>query len=220
MVILFDLDGTLVDHDAAQVSAARSVHASQGLQARLADFIADWKAAERRHYPRFLSGEIGLEEQRRARLREVLDRNLSDEAADELFVRVLAAYEAAWSLFPDVLACLESLAGCRLGVLTNGDSKQQRKKLSATGIAHRFSFVLTSGDCGHAKPDPEIFLRACRGLSVEPAEVTYVGDSYELDALAARRVGLRGVWLDRKGGKTAGHFPPVIQSLSELRVPC
>jgi len=219
MVVLFDLDGTLLDHDVAQESAARSVHASQGLQAPLGDFIAGWKAAERRHYPRFLSGEIGLEEQRRARLREVLDRNLSDEAADELFVGVLAAYEAAWSLFSDVLDCLGSLAGHRLGVLTNGDSKQQRRKLGATGIAGRFSFVLVSGDCGHAKPGPEIFLRACRGLGVEPAEVTYVGDSYEIDAVAARGAGLRGVWLDRKGEKTAGHTGPVISSLSELRVP-
>jgi putative hydrolase of the HAD superfamily len=219
MVVLFDLDGTLLDHDAAQTSAARSVHDSQGLRAPLVDFIADWRAAERRHYPRFLSGEIGLEEQRRARLREVLDCDLSDEAADALFVGVLAAYEAAWSLFPDVLDCLDSLAGHRLGVITNGDSTQQRRKLTATGIADRFSFVLVSGDCGHAKPDPRIFLRACRDLGVAPAQVTYVGDSYEIDAVAARRAGLRGVWLDRNQDKIAAHTGPVIRSLSELRVP-
>jgi putative hydrolase of the HAD superfamily len=200
------------------VSAARSFHASQRLQAPLDQFVADWKAAEKRHYPRFLSGEIALEQQRRARLRDVLDRDLSDATADALFATVLAAYEAAWSLFPDVLACLDSLAGHRLGVLTNGDSEQQRKKLSCTGIADRFSFVLASGDCGLAKPDRGIFVRACYALNVEPGSVTYVGDSYETDAVAARRAGLRGVWLDRKGCAAVAHAGPIIRSLSELRV--
>jgi len=218
MVFLFDLDGTLLDHEAAQIRAARSLHATLGLRSPIGQFVAGWKAAEERHYPRFLSNELTLEQQRRTRLREVLDGDLSDAMADELFATVLAEYESAWSLFPDVLDCLESLTRHPLGVLTNGDSEQQRKKLSRTGIADRFSLVLASGDCEYAKPDREIFVRACRAMGVEPGSVTYVGDSYETDAVAARGAGLRGVWLDRKCVGSAAHAGPVIRSLSELAV--
>jgi putative hydrolase of the HAD superfamily len=217
MLVLFDIDGTLFDHDAAEQSAARLLHESIGARAPLHEFLARWSAALEHHFARYLAGEISYQGQRRERVRELIDASLSDRAADQLFANYLADYEASWSLYPDVLPCLDAIAHCRLGVISNGQGDMQRKKLTQTGIVGRFEGILISEDCGCAKPDSTIFLRACSLLGERPERSIYVGNRYDLDAQAARAAGLCGVWLDRKGIATAEHEPPLVDNLGRLR---
>ena len=146
----------------------------------------------------------------------MLECPLSDETADRVFDVYLTSYEAGWSLFPDVEPCLGQLSRHRLGVVSNGQSRQQRSKLERMGISERFDHVVISEDCGFAKPSPEIFLRACALFDEQPQRVLYVGDMYDLDAAAARQAGLAGVWLDRCCSATAAHVPPFVQSLDGL----
>jgi len=146
-----------------------------------------------------------------------VDPTLSDADADRVFSVYLAAYEAGWELFPDVLTCLEQLSDCRLGVITNGQSCQQRLKLARTGIDDRFDCVVTSEQFGKPKPHPEIFRHACALLEADPRQAIFVGDSYDVDAVAARQAGLVGIWLDRTGAGLITCSPPMIHSLAELR---
>ena len=113
------------------------------------------------------------------------------------------------------LPCLAALAGHRLGVITNGDPAQQRRKLERTNIASLFSPIVVSGDIGKPKPQAEIFLHACRLANVQPQECTYVGDNLDFDARGSRAAGMRGVWLNRWGA-TADIGAPIISSLEEL----
>jgi putative hydrolase of the HAD superfamily len=149
-------------------------------------------------------------------VRDVIDPQLSDEAADAVFASYYASYEANWVLFEDARRCLERLSACRLGVLSNGPGREQRRKLVQMGICDLFEGVFISEECGAAKPDPSIFLGACRAFTEPPSKVIYVGDRYDLDAVAARRAGLCGVWLDRSGAADRDHAGPVIRSLDEL----
>jgi len=215
--ILFDIDATLVDHEEAFRAGTAALHGeSGGGQAALADFASRWSAAHRRNFDRFLAGEITHEEQRRARVRETFGETLTDTEAERLFGVYIDAYEKAWVLFSDALHCLDALAGYRLGVISNGQSAQQRAKLARLGIADRFAHVTISQDCGAAKPDPSIFRHACERCGVEPAAAVYVGDRYDLDAEGARRAGLTGIWLDRERSASLRHVGPMIHSLAEL----
>jgi putative hydrolase of the HAD superfamily len=216
MFILFDIDDTLLDHSGAVRSAAAALHEITGALMAAEEFVSRWAAALERHFGRYLAGEITYHGQRRARVREVVEPTLTDEAADQLFSRYLAAYEAAWSLFPDVRSCLDQLSQHRLGVISNGQARQQRKKLMRTGIANRFECILISEECGCAKPSEDIFLRACAMTGESPNNAAYVGDQYHLDAEAARRAGLLGVWLDRHAKATPRHSPPLIRTLDDL----
>ena len=137
--------------------------------------------------------------------------------ADELFDIYFRVYESRWLLFPDVLPSLGELSGHRLGIISNGNGAEQRSKLERTGIAERFEFVHISDDCGHAKPDAEIFLRACTMAGVAPRDAIYIGDLYETDAVGARAAGLHGVWLNRGSTYAREHAPPAIRSLDELQ---
>jgi putative hydrolase of the HAD superfamily len=217
MLILFDIDDTLLDHTAAANAGARRLHHSVSSALPVDAFLTHWGHALERHFDRFLAGELTFQGQRRARVREVVDRTLTDAAADEVFALHQAEYEAAWSLFPDVRECLDQLGSSHsLGVISNGDAQQQRRKLAQTGIADRFACILISEECGHAKPSKEIFLRACAIARVPAANAVYVGDRYDVDAQGARAAGLTGVWLDRRARATADHAPPLIQSLADL----
>lgn len=217
-LVLFDIDDTLLDDASAQRSAAAALHDEVGMDMDLEAFLDLWSAASERHYARYLQGELDFQGQRRARIREAVQRTPSDAAADALFAAYLDAYESAWTLCADVNDCLDALRGQhRLGVVSNGQGAQQRRKLEALGITERFACIVISGDVGHRKPSPEIFLEACAQVGTEPREAAYVGDRYEIDALGARAAGLIGVWLDRLGARDDHHLPPIISSLADLR---
>ena len=67
VLILFDIDDTLVDHSAAVRAGVASLHAAIRPPAPLPDFLASWRDAMIRHFPRYLSGEATYQDQRRAR---------------------------------------------------------------------------------------------------------------------------------------------------------
>lgn len=216
MVVLFDLDDTLVDHGAAFRAATRMLYDSLDSPVPFERFAATWATSHRRQYDRYLAGELSYDGQRFARVRDAVDPSLSDEEADRVFATYLAAYEASWALFPDVLACLGQLSDCRLGIVTNGQRDQQRLKLERTGIEGRFDCVVTSEEYGKPKPHSDIFRHACSLLGEKPDRTVFVGDDYDMDAVAARRAGLVGVWLDRTGTGGAAYSHPMIHSLAQL----
>jgi putative hydrolase of the HAD superfamily len=79
--------------------------------------------------------------------------------------------------------------------------------------SERFQVVMTSGETGVAKPDAEIFARACERLGVAHEQTAHVGDRLDLDAEGAAAAGLRGVWLDRIG---TGASPAHVMRISTL----
>jgi putative hydrolase of the HAD superfamily len=216
MLVLFDLDDTLLDHTTAMRSAATALWSSIKSCISKDQFLALWTRSHERHYPRYLCGELTHQGQRRARVRDAIDPTLDDPTADALFELYFSRYRDAWLLFSDAKMCLQYLQGHRLGIISNGPSDEQRMKLVRTGIAEKFACILISEECGVAKPANEIFLQACEAMGEHPSNALYVGDRYDLDAEPSRRAGLCGVWLDRHGRQTLEHLPPVINGLQEL----
>jgi putative hydrolase of the HAD superfamily len=76
--------------------------------------------------------------------------------------------------------------------------------------------MITSAECGIAKPAPGIFLLACETMDVLPSRAVYVGDRPDIDADAARMAGLRGIWLDRSGAADSEDPRMRIRSLLAL----
>ncbi len=216
MLILFDIDDTLVDHSVAFHQALAALHRHCESELSLDGFIDACTAAHSRHFARYVAGTLSYDEQRRARIRETCGGALSDQEVDELFAVYLHQYEECWRLYDDVLPCLDRLADHQLGVISNGQSEQQRKKLARLNIADRFDYVLISEECNWAKPQVEIFAHALSCLRQDADAALYVGDRYELDAAPARRAGLCGVWLDRHRSASERDHLPTIGSLLEL----
>lgn len=120
-------------------------------------------------------------------------------------------------LFPDALPAVKSLdeRELKLGVLTNLDADLEPLS-ERLGLAPFIDCIVTSGQVGFEKPQPQIFLAALERAGVEPAEAVHVGDQYRVDVEGARNAGIRPVLLDRDGA-----FPEItdcarISTLSEL----
>lgn len=221
--ILFDIDGTLLDHVSAERAAVQSLYSSireWPQRPSAEEFVEVWHGEAERHMALYLAGELTFVEQRVRRVQSVFatwGREVSNEEAIRIFGEYHRAYQRNWRLYEDVLPCLHSLKDYVLGVVSNGDSEQQRRKLRDTGIASFFKSVVISADVGVPKPNAAIFQRSLRDLGLFPTEAAFVGDSLETDAIGASRAGLHGVWLNRLGVSRDVGFPVVvIASLQEL----
>jgi putative hydrolase of the HAD superfamily len=225
--VLFDLDGTLMDHDAAREAGLRA-HLEDWLPgteaAELERLAAEWRRLEARHYDEYARGDCSFSEQRRRRvagMHAVLEREPAQElAADDWFAAYLSHYRRRWRAFEDAAPALSALAAAhpqaRLGVVTNGEGEPQRAKLAAIGLEDRFEVVVASGEEGVAKPRAEIFELACERLGARAGQAAHVGDRLDLDAEGAAAAGLRGVWLDRVGQERGPGHVARITTLREL----
>ena len=222
MFAFFDIDETLVNQRKAEAAAAHQLLAAYGnLLERsysLPEFCRLWRFLREKHNRAFFAGRILLQEQRRRRIRELFARDgkaLSDAEADTLIEFYEYHYRNNWNLFDDVLPFFESLSGMACGIISNGGTEQQKRKLYQTGIERYFEVVVVSDEIGAAKPQSEIFLAACYQARCAAQQCIYVGDRLKEDALASSAVGMRAFWLDRKNSRTHSKVE-VINSLAEL----
>jgi putative hydrolase of the HAD superfamily len=219
-MIFFDIDDTLFDNSGAEIKAAERFYTrNQGLDhfAGLDDFVENWRAATETYLQMFIEGRLSFQEQRRRRLNHIFRQSFKEREADALFEQYLELYEDSWVLFADVLPCLDRLCSLRLGIITNGNTRQQRQKLAVLGIVDRFDTIIVSEDVGVSKPDPQIFRQACKTAGKELSDCFYVGDKLEIDARAASDAGLTGIWLNRSQPKAKQNSMHEIHTLDRLQ---
>jgi pyrophosphatase PpaX len=160
-VVLFDLDGTVVDSGAIILASMR--HATREVLGR------DFEDAELMQ----AVGGPGLEAQMAV---------FAPERVDEL-VRVYRAHNEplhdeleACAGMEDVLVRLHE-AGRRLGVVTAKRRSTVELAFASVPIAHLFETVVGGDETEKHKPDPEPLLLAAERMGAAPADCAYVGDS-------------------------------------------
>ncbi|WP_407271672.1 HAD family hydrolase [Radiobacillus sp. PE A8.2] len=218
-IIFFDIDATLMDHETAEHRGALAFYRfyKNEIPCQEAAFIQQWKSSSKRYFNAYLANELSFQEQRRLRIKEMFGVELMDKQADQLFENYLAHYQSNWQLFDDVIPCLDSLnkQGYLLGIVTNGDDKQQKQKLQKLGVLHYFSMHVTSSQVGCAKPNPSIFREACALAQVKSTDCYYVGDQLLGDVISSIKAGMHGVWLNRQK-QLVPRKVRAIQSLKDL----
>jgi putative hydrolase of the HAD superfamily len=107
----------------------------------------------------------------------------------------------------------------KTGVITNGESIVQRRKLEHLGLAARMDVVAVSEEIGVKKPDPAIFQWALQKLGIAAAEAWFIGDHPDLDIAAAEATGITAFWLARMTPWPADRAPcqSRIDSLKEIQ---
>lgn len=130
---------------------------------------------------------------RREALRVALQASGEDAGlADEAFAVFLAARQRV-ELYEDVVPVLARWAvRYRLVAVSNGNADLARVGLSEYFVAH-----VAAHEVGFGKPDPRIYLEACRRVGEEPGAVLHLGDDLELDVRGARSAGLQAAWIRR-----------------------
>ena len=160
-IVLFDLDGTLIDSGAMILSSFR--HATRTVLERE---IPDEELAA-------LVGGMNIREQM---------KTLAPDRVEEL-VRVYRAHNeplhADLQAFPGVEDLLGELSaqGRRLGIVTAKRRRTVDLAFAVLPIERFFDVVVTSGDTERHKPHPDPVLLALERLDANGARAAFVGDS-------------------------------------------
>jgi putative hydrolase of the HAD superfamily len=213
--ICFDLDNTLWEIEPVLNRAER--------------ILADWLD---RRYPRIRERFTlaGMFEVRAALLAEqphqghdlsFLRRETLARCAAEVGYERDIAHEAfaVWHAarnqvepYREVVPALEELkARFRLATLTNGNAD-----LAAIGLAHHFEVSFSAGALGYAKPDPRAYMALAVALTLDPAEILFVGDEPHADVAGPRTVGMQTVWVNRGGVVWPDALPAADASVTDL----
>ncbi len=124
--------------------------------------------------------------------------------------------------FPGAVDTLRAIRdkGVKMALVTNGDRETQRGKIDDHNLERFFDCIIVEGEFGVGKPNDEVYLHAMQTLGVGPNETWMVGDNFEWEVVAPKRLGLTAIWVDsRAEGLPAA--PPVlpdriISSITEL----
>lgn len=119
----------------------------------------------------------------------LLSRPFSD-----IFLRIYRAkLRSKIQYDPNLVALMTTWRDCniKLGIVSNGTSKEQREQLTLLGIIEFFDPILISQEVGILKPDPRIFLLAKEKWNLSPAEILVVGDRGDWEILGAKNAGMQ-----------------------------
>lgn len=208
--ILFDLDQTLVDRAAGLRKYAERLHA---------DFLAALApcSAVAVHNELLAADDFGSMAQAEALATSSLWR--APPKADVLHEHWGTHFGAMATLFPGCLQLLVDLRrnSIRLGLITNGESAMQRRKIAAIGVAPLLDAIVISSEVGFRKPDPRIFSLALERLGCAPHDAWFVGDHPDQDIRGAAAAGLRSFWI-KTGAFSTTDVPGLsIESVASLR---
>jgi HAD superfamily hydrolase (TIGR01509 family) len=180
---LFDLDGTLVDSVYQHVLAWRQALERGGIS------LAVWQIHRRIGMSGGLLVNALLRETGRPVSREQTER-LRQFHAEE-YARLVGQVRP----LPGARELLDHLTrtGVPWAIATSGWRDSAQPALDLLGVPADVPIV-TRDQVRHAKPDPDLFLAAARGLAVPVEDSVVVGDSV-WDLLAARRARALGVGL-------------------------
>ncbi|MEV0308696.1 HAD family hydrolase [Nonomuraea fuscirosea] len=218
--ILFDLDGTLLDHrGAADAAITAWLEDHSPGHPRLGEAAALWAGFEVPYLAMWQAGRCSAQEQRRLRLSALCAELAVPVPADldAAYAGFAARYRRGWAAFPDVAQALAGLGGFTLGVLTNGTQRMQEEKVRVIGLDGLVGPVLTGEVLdGRFKPAPGCYEGAAAALGLSTREVLLVGDDVRNDVTGPAAAGMRSVWLDRLGAEPPPAGFPRITSLTEL----
>ena len=179
-LVLFDLDGTLVDSaidllNAINVLAEEQGHAPTSI-AQLRPVVSKGaRAMLAVAFPEF-------DEERREALRQpFLD----------IYEAAISEHSTPFAGVEDVLAEVEA-AGSRWGIVSNKPYYLCVGVVKAMGWSERCAVLLGGDSLPRRKPDPDQLLHACAACGVDAARAVYVGDD-ERDIVAANRAGMKSV---------------------------
>jgi FMN phosphatase YigB (HAD superfamily) len=219
--VLFDVDGTLYRQAALRSLMALEL-ALLPLQwgsgaTRAWRLLSAFRAAQEhlRREPRTDTPLVHLQIRRAAAAAGLSEAEATRVVAECFFRRPLKYLHACRT--DGVLELLDFLTarGVRTGVLSDYDPVP---KLEALGLRGRFDPVLCTTDrtINALKPHPEGFLAACRAWSLDPADVLYVGDRFEVDAAGAHAAGMPCVIISRAVSHRVPAGTHVVSSFERL----
>jgi N-acetyl-D-muramate 6-phosphate phosphatase len=177
-LVLFDLDGTLIDSAPDLAGAANAMRVARGMEALPVAALRPMVGAGARGMVRLAfgvhPGETGYEDLRR----EFLDR----------YEHASLVHTTVFDNVHPVLSLLDARSR-RWGIVTNKAERFTHRIVEGLGLKQRAAVVVCGDTTPHSKPHPAPLLEAARRAGASAADCVYVGDDAR-DIQAGRAAGM------------------------------
>ncbi|MDH1263193.1 phosphoglycolate phosphatase [Pseudomonas sp. GD03944] len=186
-LVMFDLDGTLVDSVPDLAAAVDKALLTLGRPAAGVERVRDWVGnGARVLVRRALAGSLQHEQVDDALAREAL----------ELFMAAYAESHTLTTVYPGVPEVLDALqqGGVALAIVTNKPERFVAPLLDEKGLGDYFRWIVGGDTLPQQKPDPAALLHVLELAGIPRSQALFVGDSRN-DVLAARAAGVTCVAL-------------------------
>jgi phosphoglycolate phosphatase len=204
-VLVFDLDGTLIDSETDLANSVNATLQHMGREPLPLELIASYVG----------QGAARLVEQ-------ALGPGATVEECRRGLEHFLAYYREHMLdhtvTYPGVREALAALTGMEMAVLTNKPVRFSKRILDGLGLADYFQFVYGGNSFETKKPHPAGMHTLLRDFQAEAKQVMIVGDS-EVDVLTARNAGTWACGVTYGlGSSRLADYPPdlLVDSLTEL----
>lgn len=217
-ILLWDVDGTLLDFIAAEKAAVQTLFREFGLGECTDEMVERYSRINKEYWEQLERGELSKP--------EILVRRFADFFASEgLDASKAPEFNEQYQvrLGDTVVFCddsyelLSSLRGrVKQYAVSNGTVVAQTRKLRRSGFDRLLDGVFLSEELGYEKPAVEFFERVFAAIGEPDRErVLIVGDSLTSDITGGNRAGIRTCWYNPKGepNLTAAHADYEIRDL-------
>src|SRR5262245_45532214 len=216
--VIFDLFDTLVDFDRTQIPTVtidgRAIHSTAGETYKvLAQYVSHTTFDTYYQVLSAVTKELlairerdHLEIPARRRYEMLCDRlgmpraAATDHCIDDMLSTHHRFMHDSTVCPPERLQVVKALkTRYSLGLLSNFDSAETGLKILGThGLRSYFNPIHLSEAIGYRKPRREAFLHTAEAMRVAPQEVLFIGDTFALDVVGAKGVGMDAAWFNRQ----------------------
>ncbi|SNR14416.1 HAD family hydrolase [Tenacibaculum jejuense] len=181
MILIFDLDNTLIDRNKAYWLWLQNnvLYKCKTVDKSLILYYDNWGYTSRHHFYNWLIQKYEL---------SISSDELIEKCANELHQYI--------SKNQETLIILKRLKEqCKIVIGTNGGIQNQTNKLKATGILPYVDHVYISEHIGCKKPNPNFYKHIQNDLNCLSSEIMMIGDHYNQDFLVPKKLGWKSIWL-------------------------
>ena len=127
---------------------------------------------------------------------------------------LLMEFKNEIEIYPDVMNILDELSKKYKLIIISNASKEFLD-IEVEKFKHYFAYIFSStSDFKQLKKTANFYFSICSILGVKPHEIVHVGDNWDFDFIAPRKIGIKTFYLDRIGQKQGDS---VIHDLMELK---
>lgn len=201
-VILWDIDGTLLDFEKAEKEAMRKCFEIFSLGECTDEMIARYSVINKKYWERLERKEMTKPEILVGRFREFFETegivtDCAENFNSEYQVRLgdtICFCDNGYELVKGLKNLVKQCA------VTNGTKVAQDKKLSKSGLFDLFDGIFISEDIGEEKPDIKFFEHVWNEIGhYESDEVIIIGDSLTSDMKGGNNARILTCWYNPKG---------------------
>lgn len=192
-VVLWDIDGTLLDFEKAEYNAIKALFKKHELGSCTDEMIKEYSKINKKYWEALERGEMTKPQILVGRFRDFFALyGIDVDKAEPFNADYQIALGDTIAFFPNALETVKALKEKVLQyAVTNGTKVAQTKKLEKSGLGELFDGVFISEDLGYEKPSVEFFRKVFDQIGhYEKDEAIIVGDSLTSDILGGNNAGI------------------------------